>query len=185
MPRRAPTLSAVVILALALAACGGDASSSAQCPETAPSPISGPPYSDDPELAGRLPTEVAGQELEIQTMCITTVDPGGLPVSDEFLEGVGVEPQDVTMAVAQPPGSDNEAPFVSIIAFRYAGVDEESVRQAFLDTLASAEIEVQDETIAGKQVHRALFIAYHVAGDTLYAITGEDPQVEEVLEALP
>lgn len=179
-------IAILLCLAVALVACGGDATGpSGRCPDSAPSPMPAPPYDDDPELAGRLPTDVAGQELAVQTVCITTVDPGALPVSDAFLSEVGAEPRDVTMAVGEPSGTSAEAPFVSIVAFRYAGADEDTVRRAFLDTLASAEIEVEDETIADKQVHRALFIAYYVADDTLYAITGEDPQVEEVLEALP
>jgi hypothetical protein len=183
VPRK--LLITLLAVAAVLGACGGETAAEAQCPESSPSPIPAPPYNDDPELAGRLPAEIAGQELAVQTVCITTVDPGGLPASDQLLEEVGVEPRDVTMAVAEPAAADGEAPFVSIVAFRYAGADEDTVRRAFLDTLASAEIEVEDETIAGKQVHRALFIAYHVSGDTLFAITGENPQVEEVLEALP
>lgn len=178
-------IAILICLAAALVACGGDTTAEAQCPESAPSPMPAPPYDDDPELAGRLPTEVGGQDLEVQTVCITTVEPGGLPASDEFLEAAGVEPRDVTMAVGEPVSADGDTPFVSIVAFRYAGADEDTVRRAFLDTLAAAEIEAEDETIAGKRVHRALFIAYHVSDDTLYAITGEDPQVEEVLEALP
>ena len=177
----------LLLLALVLGACAGDAAtpSAAACPESAASPLPTGPYAEDPELAGRLPTEVGGQQLEVQSFCATTANPGGIPVSDEFLAEVGVERQDVTVAVAQPAEPNGESPPVLISAFRYAGADEDAVRRAFKETLAGAEIEVQDETLAGKQVHRALFIPYYVAGDTLYAITGEDPQVEEVLEALP
>lgn len=174
----------LLCLAMALAACGGETASS-PCPETAPSPLPAPPYDDDPELASRLPTEIAGQELEVLSVCATTIMPGGINVTPGFLEIAGVELSDVTMAVSEPAQIEQDTPFVSISAFRYHGADEEALRSAVVETLAEAEIEPVEETIAGKEVYRVLAPVWYVAGDTLYLITGEDPQVEEVLEALP
>lgn len=171
-------------MAAVLAACGGQTAGS-PCPETAPSPLPTPPYNDDPELASRLPTEIAGQELEIQSVCATTTMPGGINVTPGFLEAAGVDLSDVTMAVSEPAQVGQETPFVSISAFRYHGADEEALDSAVVETLAETGIEPVEETIAGKEVYRVLVPVWYVAGDTLYLITGEDPQVEEVLETLP
>ena len=178
----------VILLCLAagLVACGGQTATDASpCPSAAPSPLPTGPFDDDPELAGRLPTEVDGQELEVQSVCVTTVSPGGINLSPTFLEAAGVELSDVTMAVSQPPAIGEDAPFVSISAFRYRGADEAALRSAVDATLADAEIEPERETIAGKEVLRVLLVVWYVAGDTLYLITGEDPQVEDVLTELP
>jgi hypothetical protein len=182
-----PRITAIVLVVAALlAACGGEPAASAACPETAPSPLPTPPYNDDPELAGRLPTEIGGQELEVQSVCVTTANPGGINLLPTFLEAAGVEISDVTMAVSQPSAISEDNPFVSISAFRYRGASEDAVRSAMTDTLAEAEVPNEDETIAEKEVTRVLgTVVWYVAGDTLYLITGEEPQVEEVLQALP
>lgn len=176
-----------IALVLTVAACGseGPSAATAACPEGPVSPPATPPYNDDPELASRLPTEIGGQELQVQSVCATTANPGGINLSPQFLEAAGVELSDVTMAVSQPPAIGQDSPFVTISAFRYAGADESRLRSAFLDTFGEAGLEVGEEEIAGKQVYRVLVVVWYVAGDTLYAITGEPPQVEEVLEALP
>ncbi len=183
--RRAGLLPAAVLLAIIMGACGTESSADAPCPATPPSPLPTAPYDDDPELAERLPTEIAGQELAVQSVCATTSTPGGINLSPTFLDAAGVELSDVTMAVSQPPRVGQEAPFVSISAFRYRGADEEALRSAVSETLAETGIEPQEETIADKNVLRVLVAVWYVAGDTLYLITGEDPQVEEVLAALP
>ncbi len=183
--RRGGLLPAAVIFAIIMGACGTESSADAPCPATAPSPLPTPPYNDDPELAERLPTEIAGQELEVQSVCATTAMPGGINLSPGFLEAAGAELSDVTMAVSEPREVEQETPFVSISAFRYRGADEEALRSAVVDTVAETGIEPEEETIAGKDVYRVLVPVWYVAGDTLYLITGEDPQVEEVLEALP
>ncbi len=183
--RRGGLLPAAVIFAIIMGACGTESSADAPCPAAAPSPLPTLPYNDDPELAERLPTEIAGQELEVQSVCATTAMPGGINLSPGFLEAAGAELSDVTMAVSEPREVEQETPFVSISAFRYRGADEEALRSAVVDTVAETGIEPEEETIAGKDVYRVLVPVWYVAGDTLYLITGEDPQVEEVLEALP
>lgn len=175
--------SSVAALAIILAACGGDASAP-DCPAEAPSPLPAQPYAQDPELADRIPDEVAGQQIQVQTVCATVLDVGGLTTSDEMLERVGVEKQDVTIAIGPSPqgGADS---VVGVTAWRYAGADEETIRSAFLGLLEEAEIPVEASTIAGKEVHTAVFHVYHVADDTLYSVLGEDDDVEAVIEALP
>ena len=186
MPITRNSIFAVTMAAL-LAACSAPSASgrAVSCPEAPVSPVATPPYDDDPELAARLPTEIAGQELAIQSVCATSANPGGLNLSPEFLEAAGVELDDVTIAVSQPPSIGQDQPFVTISAFRYRGADEASIRAAFVETFTSAGLEVREETIAGKEVVWVLVVAWYVADDTLYAITGEAPQVEEILQALP
>ena len=176
--------SGLVTLAMIVAGCGGDASVP-DCPAEAPSPMPAEPYAQDPELADRVPDEVAGQPLEVQTVCATVYDPGGLTTSDTMLERVGVARQDVTLALSPPPSTGGTNTYVAVNAWRYAGADEETVRDAFVGLLEEAEIPVEEDTIAGKDVHMAFFHAYYVADDTLYAVLGEEERVEEVLEALP
>ncbi len=176
--------SGLVALAITLAACGGDASAP-DCPAEAPSPLPTQPYAQDPELADRIPDEVAGQPIEVQTVCATVRDVGGLTTSDEMLERVGVGKQDVTIAIGPSPQGGGADSVVGVTAWRYAGADEETIRDAFLGLLEEAEIPVEASTIAGKEVHTAVFHVYHVADDTLYSVLGEDDDVEAVIEALP
>ncbi len=182
MPR---IVGIALVLASLLVACGGE-TAYAPAREPAPSPLPTPRGDEDPELAGRLPTEIGGQELEVQSFCVTSVSPGGINLSSAFLEDAGVELSDVTMAVAQPAEVGGDTTFVSVSAFRYRGSDEATLQSAVLDTLDEAEIPYEAETIADGDAYRVLGAAvWYIADDTLYLITGEDPQVEEVLQALP
>lgn len=177
-------LAGVVLpLAMLLAACGVDAPSP-DCPAEAPSPRPAGPYADDPELADRIPAEVGGQRLEVQTVCATVSELSGLTTSPRMLEEVGVELQDVTIAVTPAPGGGSGAP-AGVTAWRYAGAEEDAIRDAFLGMLEEAEIPVEHDTVGGKEIDRAIFHVYYVAGDTLYSVLGEDDHVEEVVEALP
>lgn len=169
-------------LVFALAACGTDGT--AGCPDSAPSPLPAGPHADDPELADRIPDEVGGQPLEVQTVCATKSELSGLTTSPRMLDEVGVELQDVTIAVTPAPGGSSGAP-AGVTAWRYAGAEEGTIRDAFLGMLEEAEIPVEHDTIGGKEIDRAVFHVYYVAGDTLYAVLGEDEHVEEVMQALP
>jgi hypothetical protein len=174
--------AAAIGLAFLLAACGGEPASSG-CPAEAPSPAPTPPFAHDPELADRIPDEVGGQPLEIQTVCATIADPGGLPTTPQMLEAVGVELSDVTVAVTPNVGQGENR--VAVTAWRYAGAEEAAIREAFLGLLDETGIPVEEDTIGGTPIHRAVFHVYHVAGDTLYAVLAEDAEVEEVLAGLP
>lgn len=176
-------LPALVGLALMLAACSSD--DSTDCPDSPPSPRPAPPYHQDAELEARIPDEVGGEPLEIQTVCLTVHDPGGLITSDAMLERIGVEPQDVTVALGPSSNAPISGSFVGVTAWRYAGADAAAIRGAFRETLGEAEIPIEPETIAGKEVDMALFHAYYVADDTLYAVLGEEAGVAEVIGALP
>jgi hypothetical protein len=177
----------VLTLLLALAACGTDAerASGPECPADAPSPPPERPYHQDLELEGRIPDEVAGTQLRIETVCATVFDPGGIPTSDAMLDEVGVERSDVSIALTPRSGDGISDGLVGVTAWRYGGAEEEDIRSAFLGFLADAEIPVERDTVGGKEIDRALFHVYYVADDTLYAVLGEDERVEEVMAALP
>lgn len=180
---RRSLLAATVLLLVGCGAPQGESGS--DCPATAPSPLPTPPWNQDPELADRIPDEVGGSTIEVQTACATVVDPGGLTTSPEFLESVGVDLQDVTVAISPGPAIGETDDYVAVTAWRYGGASEDEIRSTFLSLLEEAEIVVEDETIGGKQVHRALLHAYYVQDDTLYAVLGEEEDLAAVLEALP
>jgi hypothetical protein len=185
-PARRSTVAALALL-IALAACGADAEPAPgpDCPAEAASPPPERPYQQDPELAARIPVTVAGTELRIETVCATVFDPGGMPTSDAMLEQVGVERSDVSIALTPRSGDGISGGLVGVTAWRYGGAEEEDIRSAFLGLLDEAEIPVERDTVGGREIDRALFHVYYVAGDTLYSVLGEDDRVEEVIAALP
>lgn len=177
---------AVLGLAFLIAACGApDGEASPSCPADAPSPAPTAPHAADPELADRIPDEAGGEPIGIQTTCATVLDPGGIPTSEAMLERLGVELQDVTVAFSPPPTADRSGTYVGVTAWRYAGATENEIRSAFLAILDEAQIDVEEDSVGGKDVHRAIFHVYYAHDDTLYAVIGEEPEVAEVVEALP
>ena len=178
-----------ILLAAALTACG--ASSSPSCPaDLAPSAT--PNASADPELAATIPDEVAGEPLNMATFCVTELDGlGGIQTSSEMLEALGVRLEDVTIAAMSPqigaPGGS-----ISVGAYRYAGADEDTLRETFVRlfeqaaTEAGLDLAIEEASIGGKVVHRESGAVYYVADDTLYTVqSGNEDKVEEVLAALP
>jgi hypothetical protein len=179
-------LAAAIGLVLLLAACGPAEATPAPrvgCPaEVLPSPPPRP-WNDDPALVQRIPDEIDGEALAVETVCATAIGARGLPTSPGLLQDLGVELQDVT--IAQTPSAFIERTGIGITAWRYAGADENALRAAVLAAFEGAGIPAEEETIAGKAVYRALLHVYHVADDTLYAVVGPDARVEEIIEALP
>jgi hypothetical protein len=178
-----------LLLAAALTACGGSASPS--CPaDLAPSAT--PNATADPELAATIPDEVAGEPLNMATFCVTELDGlGGIQTSPEMLEALGVRLEDVTIA-AMSPQIGTPGGLVSVGAYRYAGADEDTLRDAFVRlfeqaaTEAGIDVDIEEASIGGKEVHRAAGAVYYVADDTLYTVeSGNQDKVEEVLGALP
>ncbi len=174
---------ATLPLAMLLASCGSEPPAP-DCPSTAPSPLPAGPHADDPELADRIPDEVGGQPLEVQTVCATVSELRGLTTSPRMLDEVGVELQEVTIAVTPAPGGGSGAA-AGVTAWRYAGAEEDAIRDAFLGMLDEAEIPIEHDTVGGKEIDRAVFHVYYVADDTLYSVLGEDEPVEEIIRALP
>ncbi|HJP71167.1 MAG TPA: hypothetical protein VJ975_05560 [Candidatus Limnocylindria bacterium] len=181
-------LSALALV-LALGACGGSASPS--CPAQ-PMPSATPNANADPALADSFPDTVAGQPLEVATFCVTELDGlGGIETSDEMLDALGVSLEDLTIA-AVPPAIGAPGGTFSVGAYRFAGADEDAIRDTFFRLLedASTELDVdpgiEEVTIGGKDAHRALGLVYYFTDDTMYSVqSADEAKIEEILEALP
>lgn len=173
----------------ALSACGGSASP--ECP-TEPLPSATPNANADPALADTFPKAVAGQPLEVATFCVTELDElGGIETSDEMLDAVGVSLDDLTIA-AVPPAIGTPGGTFSIGAYRFTGANEDAVRDSFFRLLEQSSSEigmdaaVEEATIAGKDVQRALGLVFYFSDDIMYSVqSGDEAKVEEILQALP
>ena len=178
-----------VLFAAVLAACGAGAA-----PPCASEPAASatPNANADPDLAATIPDEVGGEPLDMGTFCVTELDElGGIETSPEMLEALGVEIEDVTIAATSPrvgtPGGT-----ITVGAYRFDGADESAIRETFLRLLDEASIDlgmdpsIEETTIGGKDVHRALGAVYYVVDDTLYSVQSDnEDKIEEVLQALP
>ena len=178
-----------LLLAAALTACGGSPTPS--CP-AAPLPSATPNPSADPDLAATIPDEVAGEPLDMATFCVSELDElGGIQTAPDMLQALDVGLQDVTIA-ATSPRIGTAGGSISVGAYRYAGANEDTIRETFLRLLnegateAGMDAGIEEVTIGGKEVHRALGALYYVADDTLYTVQSDNAEkVEEVLAALP
>ncbi|MGH2418036.1 MAG: hypothetical protein ACRDFY_06855 [Candidatus Limnocylindria bacterium] len=211
----------VALLALVVAACSSDAASPSASPsepaatqETTPEPteseadepseapdasgsITAIPSFDlngDPELAARFPDTVGGEPLQVQSFRGDTfMSMGGSdPAFDAFLESVGAELEDVSVAFG---GSASATGALSVGAFRVLGASEDDLEREFI--AASEEAgdvsELSQANIAGKDVWTAtdpsgetgMSVFLYTKDDTVYFLTGTEEQVGEILAALP
>jgi hypothetical protein len=167
--------------------------------ETAGLPSGMPNMNADPELEDRLPDSIGGESLQVFSFGGEWIEmmggQGQDPSFQTFLDSLGADASDITMAIAAPmsAGEDN---FVSITAFRVRGASEDELRDEFM---ASAEdagdvAGFSEESIGGKEVLMAADPTGELGGasfylysqdDTIYWMTGSQEQVTEMLEALP
>ena len=145
----------------------------------------------DPELAGRFPDTVGGEPLQVQSMGGAAFMAGGETDASlqEFLDSVGAEPSDVSVAFG------GSASGLSVGAFRILGANEDDLEREFL--AASEEAgdvsDLEQTSIAGKDVWTAsdpsggtdMSITIYTKDDTVYFLTGNTDQVTEILAALP
>lgn len=150
-------------------------------------------FDGDPELAGRFPDTVAGEPLQIQSLdgdAFAATDPD--PVFDGFLEAVGAEATDLSVAFGGALIGDRT---LTAGAFRVRGAAEEDLEREFIATSQDAgdAPPMGQQTIGGKEVWTAvdergatpIQIFVYADGDTLYFITGSLEHATELLEALP
>lgn len=168
-----------------LAACGVVPAASPCRAELAP--VDDPPVHHDPDLEARIPDEVAGAPLEVQSICASATDTGGMALEPAFLEQVGVELADVSMALNTPEiGGEN---IVTLTAYRYYGSDEDAIAGAMLDAAERAGETLAPATRAGREVHLASpvlgGVVVYTAEDTLYLLAGDAEAVDEIVAALP
>lgn len=179
-------LITLMAAATVLGACGGVVSSSPCRGEV--SPLDEPPSHHDPELEARIPDTVGGTSLDLQSICAGAGEIGGLNMTPEFLDQLGVRPDDVSMAITNPAiGGAFDG---SLTAFRYYGASEDAIRTAMLDALSANGEGVEGRERAGKSVSVARGpllngTVVYVADDALYLLSGADEHVDEILAGLP
>jgi hypothetical protein len=211
------TILLIAVLALVVSACAseqGSPSVTDQAPtptEATPEPSSEAPEASedpdatvgaipsfdlngDPELAARFPDTVGGQPLQVQSMRGDTfMSMGGSdPAFEEFLDSVGAELSDVSVAFG---GAASGESFLSVGAFRVLGASEDDLEREFIAASEEAgDITGMEETsIGGKDVWTAtdpsgdtgMSVFLYTKDDTLYFLTGAEAEVTEILEALP
>lgn len=201
--KRISTLLAVLLALVAPACASGEASSpSPATPVPTPSATPEPTqdgalpsidFDGDPELAGRFPATVAGEPLQIQSLsgdAFAAADPD--PLFDGFLEAVGAEATDVSVAFG---GALIDDQTLTAGAFRVRGAAEEDLEREFIAASEDAgdAPPLGEQTIGGKDVWTAVDergetpvqVFVYTNGDTLYFITGSLEHATELLEALP
>ena len=151
----------------------------------------------DPELAGRFPDTVGGIALRMQSISgdAFAALAGEDPTFEAFLDSVGAELSDVSVAVGGGADPSDPTSILSVGAFRVLGASEDELEREFV----AASEEAGDVTgleaasIAGKDVLSAsdptgettMRVFIYTKDDTLYFLTGTEEQAEEILEALP
>ena len=206
----------IALVALVASACSSDqagssasASEQAATQESTPSPEAEASESEaaasvgafpsfdlngDPELAARFPDTVDGQPLQVQSMRGDTfMSMGGSdPSFDAFLESVGAELSDVSVAFG---GAASGESVLSVGAFRVLGASEDDLEREFIAASEeSGDVSGLSRTsIDGKEVWTAtdatgasdMSVFIYAKDDTVYFLTGTDDQVAEILAALP
>ncbi|HET6380527.1 MAG TPA: hypothetical protein VFH63_05760 [candidate division Zixibacteria bacterium] len=210
-PRRAAltVLAPALTAALVLAGCGDSASPSAKPSRAEPSSVAATPSPEPagsagasvaaavPELEELIPDEIGGIPMEKQSQ--RGEDFVGSQQADEltlrFLEAVGVEPSDVSVAVGfglnQQDGSG-----VGLLVFRAEGADQEALVREFKaasDTDREDPLAWETVTVGGKEVERAedplqggQVVHLYSRGDTLFLVTATSAELAaETLQTLP
>ncbi len=205
----------VVLLAMFVSACAsGEASPSASEPVATESPTpeateseAAAPSDDpastggaipsfdingDPELAGRFPSTVGGEAIQVISFRGDTLMAGGDidPTFQEFLDSTDAELDDVSVAFG---GSVDGT--LTMAAFRVLGVAEDRLEEEFLSASEEAgDIEgAERANVGGKDVWVATdstgstgsSVYLYVKDDTVYFLTGTEAQATEILSALP
>lgn len=147
----------------------------------------------DPELAGRFPDTIGGQPLQMQSLGGDAFAAAGPdPVFDDFLEAIGAEATDVSVAFG---GVQIGEETLTAGAFRVRGASEDELEREFIAASEEAgEVpQLSADTVGGKDVWTAiddsgeteLQVFVYTSGDTLYFLTGPLEFATELLEALP
>ncbi|MBA3586148.1 MAG: hypothetical protein H0W41_00755 [Chloroflexi bacterium] len=145
----------------------------------------------DPDLAGRFPDTVGGEPLSVRSFRGDTFAAmgGSDPAFDEFLDSVGADLEDVSVAFG------GSAAGTTALAFRVLGASEDDLEREFIAASEDAgDVSgLEESSVGGKDVWTAAdpsgettgsaFI--YVKDDTVYFLTGTEEQAAEILSALP
>lgn len=199
-----------LLLALVVTACAREEATTPPPATPEPTPAATPEPTDDgaagspgalpsfdlngdPELAGRFPDTVGGAPLQLESLAGDAFAAAGPdPIFDGFLEAIGAEATDVSIAFG---GAQIGEETLTAGAFRVRGASEDELEREFIASSEEAG-EVPDltrETIGGKDVWTAVDesgepaaqVFVYTSGDTLYFLTGSLEHATELLEALP
>jgi hypothetical protein len=152
----------------------------------------------DPDLAGRFPDTVGGQQLTVTSMRGDQMAGlgGSDPTFQQFLDSIGAELSDVSFAFGGTVDPGNANAVFSIGAFRVLGASEDDLEREFIAASEEAgDITggLDEANVGGKDVLTAvdpsgeteLMFYLYTQDDTLYFLTGTEEQAAEVLEVLP
>ena len=141
-------------------------------------------------LASIFPTEIGGQQVLVQPVpadqveSMMGVDPRLREVIDATLAGMGKTMADLEVAFGSAAAGQ-------LIAYRIAGEDAAAFLPVFVDAfkMGNPDGTTSVEQIAGKDVTVATaggqtFI-YHASGDTVWTVIATEPDLSEILTALP
>jgi len=203
----------VVLMALFVTACASDDGASDAPSEASatvePTPTEEPEpsgsslalpsigFDSDPELASRFPDTVGGLALAVQSVSgdAFAAQGGTDPAFQSFLDSVGAELSDVSVAFGGASDPSDPATALTVGAFRVRGADEDDLEREFVaaSELSGDATGLEAASIAGKdvltatdptgQTDRRVFI--YTKGDTLYFVTGTEDQAAEILGVLP
>ncbi|MEO7296890.1 MAG: hypothetical protein ABIZ57_12205, partial [Candidatus Limnocylindria bacterium] len=146
----------------------------------------------DPELAGRFPSTIGGEAIQVISFRGDTLMAGGEidPTFQDFLDSTDAELDDVSVAFGGSPDGT-----LSMAAFRVLGVAEDRLEEEFLSASEEAgDLEnAQRSNVGGKDVWVAAdstgttgaSVYLYVKDDTVYFLTGTEEQATEILSALP
>lgn len=211
------TLMPLMLVALFVAACASDqagstASQSAvaeQSEEATTEPADGGDESavafpsmdlpgSAPELEALLPDEIGGAEAVKFSMggAELMADEEGSGVDPEFiafLERLGAQPDDISIAFAFSFSADGDS--AGIGAFRVAGANSDDLEREFMATMETdgEVVDWQSASVGGKDVRTAAdpdttgnVIYVYTAGDIVFFVTTPDEATAaELLEPLP
>jgi ABC-type glycerol-3-phosphate transport system substrate-binding protein len=191
---------ATICVGLLVAACGGGASSNSASrvsatPTATQSSIQPSLPSSAKDLEAFVPDKVGGITLQKFSMQGDEfVSSGGATEeTQQFLEGLGVDTDDV--AVAAGFGSSTDTGALVVFVFRAEGAGTDRLLTVFkqaLDSDRDVPLQWQDANVGGKQVERATDaeqegqVYLYANGDILFYLAAtREEDVAEVLEALP
>jgi predicted small secreted protein len=154
-------------------------------------------FDGDPELASRFPDTVGGITLQVQSISGDAfASLGGTdPTFQTFLDSLGAELSDVSVAFGGASDPSDPASVLSVGAFRVQGASEDDLEREFVAASEqSGDVTgLEPGSLSGKDVLTAadptgetdLRVYIYTKDDTLYFLTGTEDQAVEILEVLP
>jgi len=149
-----------------------------------------------PELAALLPDEIGGQEVQKISMGgaeLMAEGSGADPEFVSFLERVGAQPDDVSVAFVFTLSAEGDT--AGIAAFRVAGASSDELEREFRASLDSEgeTIDWQEQSVGGKDVLTApdtnnedATQYLYTVGDIVFIVTSTSEETAaELLEPLP